>query len=62
VIIGPQDYGKWLGEDEADSVRLLQILKPFPAEAVMAFPGNAKVGNVKNDDAALTEPLAAAVQ
>src|SRR5258706_9914962 len=30
VIVGPEDYGKWLGEDEADPVSLLQMLKPFP--------------------------------
>jgi putative SOS response-associated peptidase YedK len=58
VIVAPQDYGKWLGEDEADPVRLLQMLKPFAADAMMAFPVDAKVGNVKNDDATLIEPLA----
>jgi putative SOS response-associated peptidase YedK len=58
VIIAPEDYGKWLGEEEADPVRLLQMLKPFPAEAMMAFPVDARVGNVKNDEAALIEPVA----
>ncbi len=58
VIVAPQDYGKWLGEDEADPVRLLQMLKPFPADAMMAFPVDAKVGNVKNDDATLVAPVA----
>src|SRR5512135_2638947 len=48
VIVAPEDYGKWLGEDEADPVRLLQMLKPFPAEAMVAFPVDARVGNVKN--------------
>jgi putative SOS response-associated peptidase YedK len=59
VIVAPEDYAKWLGEDEVDPVRLLQMLKPFPAEPMMAFPVDARVGNVKNDDAALIEPVAA---
>ncbi len=56
VIIAPEDYAKWLGEDEADPVRLLQMLKPFSAEAMTAFSVDARVGNVKNDEAALLEP------
>jgi hypothetical protein len=38
-------------------VRLLQMLKPFPADRMIAFPVGAEVGNVKNDEAALIEPL-----
>jgi putative SOS response-associated peptidase YedK len=53
AIVAPEDYGKWLGEDEADPARDLQMLKPFPADAMTAFPVDARVGNVKNDDAAL---------
>jgi putative SOS response-associated peptidase YedK len=60
VIVAPENYGKWLGEEEADPMRLLLMLKPYPAEAMMTFPVDAKVGNVKNDEAALIEPLAAA--
>jgi len=62
VIVPPQDYGKWIGEDEVDPVRLLQMLKPFPAEAMMASPVDPRVGNVKNDEAALIEPVATAHQ
>src|SRR4029077_15903931 len=58
VIVAPQDYGKWLGADAADPVRLLHMLKPFSADAMMAFPVDAKVGNVKNDDASLVVPVA----
>src|SRR6266702_3067756 len=58
VIVAPEDYGKWLGEDEADPVRLLQMLKPFPAEAMMAFAVDARVGNVKNDEVALVVAIA----
>jgi putative SOS response-associated peptidase YedK len=56
VIVAPEDYAKWLGEEEADPVRLLQMLKPFSANAMMAFPVDTRVGNVKNDESALLEP------
>src|SRR6266849_9879398 len=62
VILDPAEYGKWLGEEPVDPVRLLMMLKPYPAEAMTCFQIDARVGNVKNDDAALTEPLAAAAQ
>jgi len=32
------------------------MLKPFSAEAMTAFSVDARVGNVKNDEAALLEP------
>jgi putative SOS response-associated peptidase YedK len=60
VIVAPENYGKWLGEEEADPMRLLLMLKPYPAEVMMTFPVDAKVGNVKNDDATLIEALAVA--
>jgi putative SOS response-associated peptidase YedK len=61
VIVSPEDYGKWLGEDEADPVRLLQMLKPFPAEQMECFPVSVAVGNVKNDEPSLLVPVAASV-
>jgi putative SOS response-associated peptidase YedK len=60
VIVAPEDYAKWLGEEEADPVRLLLMLKPYRAEAMTTFPVGREVGNVKNDDATLIEPLAVA--
>jgi putative SOS response-associated peptidase YedK len=60
VIVAPENYGKWLGEEEADPMRLLLMLKPYPAEVMMTFPVDAKVGNVKNDYATLIEALAVA--
>jgi putative SOS response-associated peptidase YedK len=59
VIVAPEDYAKWLGEDEVDPVRLLQMLRPFSAEKMTCSPVDRRVGNVKNDEAALIEPVAA---
>ncbi len=58
VIVAPEDYGKWLGEESADPLRLPQMLKPYPAERMTCFPVDSRVGNVKNDDAALVEAIA----
>jgi len=55
VIIDPAEYGKWLGEEPVDPVRLLGMLRPFPAEKMTCFPVDARVGNVKNDDATLIQ-------
>jgi putative SOS response-associated peptidase YedK len=60
VILDPESYARWLGEEPTEPVRLLGMLKPFPAERMEAFPVGPRVGNVKNDDPALIEPLAAA--
>jgi putative SOS response-associated peptidase YedK len=57
VIVDPADYGKWLGEEPVDPVRLLGMLRPFPAGKMMCFPVDPRVGNVKNDDAALIETV-----
>jgi putative SOS response-associated peptidase YedK len=59
VIIARDDYGKWLGEEPVEPVRLLQMLKPSPADKMTSFPIGPRIGNVKNDDAALIEPLTA---
>ena len=59
VIVDPAEYGKWLGEEPVDPVRLLGMLRPFPAEKMTCFPVDARVGNVKNDDAALIQGVEA---
>jgi putative SOS response-associated peptidase YedK len=50
VIVDPENYGRWLGEEASDPVRLLMMLKPFPAAAMESYPVSAAVGNVKNDE------------
>jgi putative SOS response-associated peptidase YedK len=57
VIVDPADYGKWLGEEPVDPVRLLGMLRPFPAEKMTCFPVDPRVGNVKNDDPGLIETV-----
>ena len=59
VIVDPANYGKWLGEEPVDPMRLLMMLNPFPAEQMECYPVGTAVGNVKNDEPGLLEPVAA---
>jgi len=58
VILDPKDHGKWIAEEPAEPMWLLKMLKPFPADKMMAFKIGPRIGNVKNDDAALIEAVA----
>src|SRR6267143_4189868 len=57
VIVERANYGRWLGEEPADPMRLLMMLKPFAAEQMECFPVGTAVGNVKNDEAGLLTPV-----
>ena len=57
VIVDRADYENWLGEAPVDAGRLLGMLKSFPAQKMMAFPVDPRVGNVKYDEPSLTEPV-----
>ena len=48
----------WLGERETDADELRwMILRPYPAERMRAYPVDARVGNVRNNDARLFDPV-----
>jgi putative SOS response-associated peptidase YedK len=49
VILGSEDWEKWLGEEPANENELEAMLKPFPSERMSAWPVTKTVGNVKND-------------
>lgn len=65
VIIPRQDYDRWLGAGTGaagtnDDNRLpLDLLRPFPAEAMTAWRVGDKVGNVRNTEAELLEEISA---
>lgn len=55
VILAPQDYDRWL--EPGDAARLpFDLLRPYPAERMKAWPVSDRVGNVRNDDAELLAP------
>lgn len=55
VILGPESWPAWLGEEPiADPASLL---KPFPAERMTMWPVDKRIGNVKNQERELAEPI-----
>jgi putative SOS response-associated peptidase YedK len=59
VMLAPEAWPVWLGEEPADPRELKALLAPYPAEGMTCWPVSPRVGNVKNNDPSLIEPLAA---
>ena len=56
VILEPRDYDRWL--DTGDPARPpVDLLRAYSSELMNAWPVSDRVGNVRNNDAALLEPL-----
>jgi putative SOS response-associated peptidase YedK len=60
VVLKPESWPVWLGEKPVDPSELKTLLAPFPSEEMTCWPVSPRVGNVKNNDPSLIEPLAAA--
>ena len=58
VILKPQAWPVWLGEQPADVPQLKALLAPYPSDEMICWPVSARVGNVKNNDPSLIEPIA----
>jgi putative SOS response-associated peptidase YedK len=54
VILPPDTWSTWLGEEPAEVDQLKSLLVPYAGEMV-AWPVSQRVGNVKNNDASLIE-------
>jgi putative SOS response-associated peptidase YedK len=57
VILPPEAWSTWLGEEPAEPGQLKSLLIPYTGSMV-AWPVSARVGNVRNNDASLIEPIA----
>jgi putative SOS response-associated peptidase YedK len=57
VILDAADWQTWLGEVPATPDELQALLRPYPVERMEAHMIGPRIGNVKNDDAALIERL-----
>jgi putative SOS response-associated peptidase YedK len=55
VIVEKGDYDRWLEPGDAEHPPV-DLLRPYPAEKMVAWPVSARVGNVRNNDAELLEP------
>jgi hypothetical protein len=58
VVLSPDVWSEWLGEEPADPACLKALFAPYPAEKMACWPVSTRVGNVKNNDASLIEPAA----
>jgi putative SOS response-associated peptidase YedK len=59
VVLKSESRPVWLGEEPAEPPALKALLAPFPSDEMICWPVSARVGNVKNNDASLIEPIAA---
>jgi putative SOS response-associated peptidase YedK len=57
VIISPDDWPTWLGETRASNDELKALLRPYPAERLILWPVDRKVGNVRNESADLADAI-----
>jgi putative SOS response-associated peptidase YedK len=54
VIIAPEDYETWL---TATSAQALALLRPYPPDAMRAYPVSMRVNHPGNDTPELVDPL-----
>ena len=55
VIIAPENWPAWLGETPADLEDLKSLLIPYPAEDMVVWPVDKRVGDPKNKGPSLIE-------
>ena len=58
VVLKPEVWPAWLGEQPATVHDLKALLAPYPSEEMICWPVSPRVGNVKNNDPSLIEPIA----
>lgn len=56
VIVAKKDYDRWMAPAEPSHLPV-DLLKPFPAEDMAAWKVDQAVGNVRNDEPGLMEPV-----
>jgi putative SOS response-associated peptidase YedK len=56
VVIAPERFAEWL-DPQTPQEKLKQLLRPYPAELMKAYPISRRLNDVRNDDAACIEPF-----
>jgi putative SOS response-associated peptidase YedK len=56
AILHPRDYAKWLEPSAQTPEQVLPLIKPFPADAMDAYPVSTLVNKASNDVPALVVP------
>jgi putative SOS response-associated peptidase YedK len=54
VILGPQDYARWISEEPDPR----DLMKPFPSDLMTMWPISTRVNKPENNDADLLTPIA----
>ena len=57
VVLPSEAWPRWLGEEAVDEGGLKAVLGPHPAAVMTMWAVDKRVGNVKNNDASLIEPI-----
>ena len=57
VVIAPDCWGDWLGENSAPERAVETLLRPYRADAMAFWAVDRRVGNIKNDSPDLFAPL-----
>src|SRR6201993_2421197 len=61
VILAPENWPAWLGEKQAAPNELKSLLRPYPADDMVIWLIDKRVGNVNNKDPALIELAASSI-
>jgi putative SOS response-associated peptidase YedK len=59
VVLKPEVWPAWLSEEPATVPQLKSLLVPYPSAEMICWPVSQRVGNVKNNDPSLIEPVTA---
>jgi len=59
VIVAPAAYETWLDPGNVTGHGLDELLRPYPEDEMRAVPVSTRVNSVRNDDAALLDPVGA---
>jgi putative SOS response-associated peptidase YedK len=57
VILHKEDQETWLNPDIVEPVKLLPLLKPYPAKKMAEWQVNGEARNPRNDNPAVIEPV-----
>ena len=57
VVLQPEAWPMWLGQEPADPKQLKALLAPYSGDDMTSWPVSARVGNVKNNDPSLVDAI-----
>ncbi len=57
VILHPQTYGEWLGDDVRNVAALKELLRPYPSAEMIAYPVSTDVNSPRNQGEDLISQL-----